>query len=114
MSNVMFSLRKTTVDALATVSSTATAVTGAVNSLAHLAEAAELHARNYREETEIELTARRQKSAFVATAKAQHKVTRTLMELDAECKDPAFREMLAKVQAEWDNPKPKLSVATGA
>ena len=111
MSTVMFSLRKTSVDALATISATAGTLTSTVNSLSALAEAAQLHAENFRDETRIELATRRQKSTIIATAKAQHKVTRTLLELDGECKDPRFEEMLRKVQAEWDNPNPKLTLA---
>lgn len=109
--NVMFNLRKTSVDALSTISATAGALTSTVNSVAALAEAAQLHAENYRDETKVELATRRQKSTIIATAKAQHKVTRVLLELDDECKNPRFAEMLAKVQTEWDNPNPKLTLA---
>ena len=110
MSSVMFSVRKTTVDALSTVSSAADFVSRGLGSAAALTEALELHAQSYRDNTRIEIEAARNELAVTAVAKAQHKVTRVLMHLDQECKDPAFAEMLKKVQSNWGRSNPTLTL----
>lgn len=106
MSSVMFSVRKTTVDALSTVSTTADLLSRTVGSASAMAEAMEIHAQAYRDSTKIEVEATRKKQEIIAVAKAQHKVTRVLMDLQSECKDPLFAEMLATVQSQWNNPNP--------
>lgn len=55
MSNVMFALRRTTTDALSSVSAAAGAITHSATAVSDLAATGAAHARAYREDTEITL-----------------------------------------------------------
>ena len=100
--NVLASLSTTTVEALTTISSAAQAVTSSVNSLANLAQVAELHAKAYRDTTRKEIEVASKKQEVIAETKAKYSVTRKLLEFEKDLQDPDFAAMYERVCAEWD------------
>lgn len=108
--SVLFSLRKTSVDVLNVVTNSADMFSHAIGSAAAMAESLELHAQAYRDNTRIEIDATREKLKVTAVVKAQHKVARVMLDLQSECKDPAFADMLTQVQAQWGQPTVALSL----
>lgn len=111
MANIMLAFRKTTTDALTTISATTNALTHGAQAVSALSETGSLHAQHYRNVTKKRLSLTEQEYEDIAESQAKLKIATAILSIEDQLEsDPRLAAIYDRISLK-STKQPGLSVA---